>query len=67
MTTAQLETKRVPEERCVELWRFAQLLRAGYGRRQASVIASRRDVDLHLAVDLLDNGCPVETALRILL
>ena len=67
MTTAQLETKLVPEERCIARWRFAQLLRAGYGRRQASVIAGRRDVDLHLAVDLLENGCPVETALRILL
>lgn len=67
MTTAQLETRRVPEERCVALWRFAELLHAGYGRRQASVIAGRRDVDLHLAVGLLENGCPVETALRILL
>jgi hypothetical protein len=67
MTTAQLATRRVPEERCIELWRFAQLLRAGYGRRQASLIAGRRDVDLHLAVDLLQNGCPVETALKILL
>jgi hypothetical protein len=67
MTTAQPQTRRVPEERCVALWRFAQLLRAGYGRRQASVIAGRREVDLHLAVDLLHNGCPVETALGILL
>ena len=67
MTTAQLETRRTPEERCVELWRFAQLLRAGYGRRQAFLIAGRRDVDLHLAVDLLQRGCTVETALRILL
>lgn len=67
MTTAQLETGRIPEERCVELWRFAQLLRAGYPRREALVIASRRHVDLHLAVDLVENGCPVETALEILL
>ena len=67
MTTAQLETKRLPEERCVARWRFAQLLGAGYDQRQASLIAGRRDVDLHLAVDLLQNGCPVETALRILL
>ncbi len=67
MTTAQLETRKVPEERCAALWRFAQLLRAGYSRRQASALAGRRDVDLHLAVDLLRNGCPVETALGILL
>lgn len=67
MTTAQLQTRPVPEERCVALWRFAQLRHAGYGRREASLIAGRRDVDLHLAVDLLQNGCPVETALEILL
>jgi hypothetical protein len=67
MTTAQVETRGTPEERCVELWRFAQLLRAGYGRRQAFRIAGRRDVDLHLAVDLLQRGCTIETALRILL
>jgi hypothetical protein len=36
MTTAQLQPRKVPEDRCVALWRFEQLLRAGYGRRQAS-------------------------------
>lgn len=67
MTTAQLEPKNLPEERCVALWRFEQLLQAGYGRRQASVLARRRDVDLHLAVRLRRDGCPADTALRILL
>jgi hypothetical protein len=67
MTTAQLEPKKVPEERCVALWRFGQLRQAGYGRRQASTLAQRRDVDLHLAVRLRRDGCPVDTALRILL
>jgi hypothetical protein len=67
MTAAQLEPKRVPEARCVALWRFGQLLRAGYGRRQASTLARRRDVDLHLAVRLRHDGCPVDTAVRILL
>jgi hypothetical protein len=67
MTTAQLEPKNVPEERCVALWRFGQLLKAGYGRRPASALARRRDVDLHLAVRLRQARCPVDTALRILL
>ena len=67
MTTALLQRRRESEGRCVSLWRFEQLLRAGYDRRAASAIARRRDVDLHLAVELAGVGCPVDTALRILL
>lgn len=67
MTTAQLAPHTAREERCVALWRFEQLLRAGYGRRAAARLARRRDVDLHLAVRLRRDGCPVATALRILL
>jgi hypothetical protein len=48
-------------------WRAEQLLRAGYSRDDASMLAGRRDVDLHLATRLLASGCPQETALRILL
>lgn len=48
-------------------WRAEQLLRAGYSRDDASMLAGRRDVDLHLATRLLAGGCPQETALRILL
>lgn len=67
MSATQLLARRAPEERCVELWRFEQLLHAGYDRRAASRLASRRDVDLHFATELVTSGCPVETALRILL
>jgi hypothetical protein len=67
MTTAQLNARKLPEERCVALWRFGQLLKAGYDRRQASLLARRRDVDLHLAVRLRRDGCPADTAVRILL
>lgn len=67
MISAQLESRKIPEERCVALWRFEQLLQAGYGRREASTLARRRDVDLHLAVRLRRDGCSVDTALRILL
>jgi hypothetical protein len=31
------------------------------------VLAANRDIDLHRAVELLRRGCPVETAVRILL
>ena len=47
-------------------WRVERLLAAGYDGEAAIVLALDRDVDLHEAVSLLDRGCPVETALRIL-
>ena len=48
-------------------WRREQLRAAGYGWAEACRLAERTDVDLHLATDLLRNGCTSETALRILL
>lgn len=51
----------------VLFWRAEMLERAGYDDSAVLQLAVRRDVDLHLAVDLLDRGCPPETALRILL
>ncbi len=67
MTAAELQVERIAEERCVALWRFEQLRQAGYPGRAASRLAKRKDVDLHLATDLVKRGCPVETALRIML
>lgn len=58
--------RREAEEELVVAWRFEVLFRAGYSRNQAFQLA-RRDTDLHLAVRLLERGCPVETALEILL
>ena len=51
----------------VERWRADELERAGYPREAAQRIAARHDVDLHRAVALLQQGCPVELALQILL
>jgi hypothetical protein len=48
-------------------WRHASLLAAGFDHRLAFKLALRPDVDLHLAVRLLRDGCPPETAGRILL
>jgi hypothetical protein len=55
------------EELRVILWRTATLSRAGYDDDSALNLAVSSDVDLHLATRLLREGCPVETALRILL
>jgi hypothetical protein len=55
------------EEERVFSWRHASLLAAGYDPRVAFKLALRPEVDLHLAVRLRENGCPPETAARILL
>jgi hypothetical protein len=51
----------------VRRWRLETLIAAGYPRHDALALSERTDVDLHRAVQLLECGCPVETALRILL
>jgi hypothetical protein len=65
MTTAELERER--DDELVLTWRRDELLRAGYGKRAALVIALDGTIDLHLATDLIRRGCPERTALRILL
>jgi hypothetical protein len=51
----------------VEAWRLEELLRAGYPDSAASALAPRFDVDLHTAVSLLQQGCPPEIAVAILI
>jgi hypothetical protein len=50
----------------VVLWRYEELVRAGYTERQALELAMRREVDLRAAVELISRGCVPETAVRIL-
>jgi len=61
------ERERENEFRRLVQWRRAALERAGYEPAAADAIAERVDVDLHVATDLVRDGCPPETALRILL
>lgn len=58
---------RQSEEERVAHWRLEQLLRAGYDETAALILADQHDVDLHLAVELVRQGCSSDTALRILL
>lgn len=51
----------------VERWRSDELMRVGFDPSQAAELASRLDVDLHAATELVDRGCPHELALQILL
>jgi len=55
------------EQQMIELWRIEELQRAGYSHRAAGRLAARHDIDLHLAVQLLERGCAPELALKILL
>jgi hypothetical protein len=55
------------EPNSVSCWWRQQLEAAGYPTAAAEMLSERADVDLHVAVGLLRAGCPVETALRILL
>ena len=65
MTAA--ETYVIDEAERVEQWRAEALERVGYGAQGAAELAARLDVDLHRAIALVENGCPPEMALQILL
>jgi hypothetical protein len=67
MAAADLEIRAETEVMRIERWRSEELERAGYGPEQAAAVAARHDVDLHVAVDLVRNGCTPELALLILL
>jgi hypothetical protein len=67
MTAAQFELLDEAQAQRILSWRFEALSKAGYEASDALVLATRVEVDLHVATDLLEQGCPVSTALRILL
>jgi hypothetical protein len=67
MASTELQTLIETEAERIERWRAEELERAGYAPRSAAKIAIRPDIDLHLAVDLLERGCPPDLALKILL
>ena len=67
MTAAETHLTLENELERIEQWRAEELERAGYGVREAALLAERHDVDLHLAIELLARGCPSELALEILL
>ena len=51
----------------VERWRADELMRGGYDPAVAAKIAARLDVDIRQAISMLENGCPPDLALQILL
>jgi len=67
MTAAETKLALETEFDRVQQWRAEELERAGYPVRDAARLAERNDVDLHLAIDLISQGCPVPVAVEILL
>lgn len=55
------------ERAALEAWRLLCLIDAGWTEHRAEQLAGRFDIDLHVAVEFLGNGCDQKTALRILL
>ncbi len=60
------EAERGTEIERIEAWRVEVLERAGYDHEAAVEIATRLEIDLHRAVELLEQGCPPDIAVRIL-
>jgi hypothetical protein len=67
MTATDLEVLSPTERNQIERWRAYALERAGFDVPLARTLAARFDVDLHVAIALVRNGCPPELAARILL
>ena len=67
MTAAETRLPLESELERIEQWRAEELERAGDPIRDAEMLAQRLDIDLHLAIDLVAQGCPVPVALQILM
>jgi hypothetical protein len=65
MSATELNPTESESDR-VERWRAEALERVGYDAVSALELAARSDVDLHRAIALVEQGCPPELALRIL-
>jgi hypothetical protein len=66
MAATELNIVETESEK-VERWRAEELEKIGYDMISAHELATRPEVDLHLAIRLVENGCPVPLALEILL
>ena len=66
MPAADIHTPDTSELERIEQWRAAELERGGFSPSHAATLASRHDVDLHFAIDLLGLGCPPDVAFEIL-
>ena len=66
MPAAEVHLQETESER-VERWRAETLERVGYDADSAALLAARFDIDLHRAIELVEQGCSPEVAVQILL
>src|SRR5262245_9851298 len=62
----ELEHELLGDRMLVYEWRLEQLLAAGWPEKDAVLMAYSLDVDLHVACSLLQQGCDLATARKIL-
>ena len=67
MSAVEVQLIEETETERVERWRAEELERAGFAPDTAHILAMRSDVDLHLAVGLIERGCAPALAAEILL
>ena len=67
MNAADTELTAETEFERVTRWRACELMRAGYEPQVAVELAEHKEIDLHLALELVEGGCPPQVAARILL
>ena len=67
VTTQQVVLADETERERVIRWRVEQLAKVGYSWPAAMVIAANTHVDLHRAVEMVQQGCHPDVAVRILL
>jgi hypothetical protein len=67
VNAADTELTTETEHERVTRWRAGELLKAGYEPQAAVELAEHPEIDLHVALELLERGCPPELAASILL
>ena len=62
----QTKTTAVQARDQVVRWRREQLVGSGFAPALAARVAENTDYDLHALIELVEQGCPPELAVRIL-
>lgn len=65
MTCRRNATNSAAAPAQVFVWRRDRLLAAGFAPGAAERLAQDRGIDLHAVLELIDQGCPPELAVRI--
>jgi hypothetical protein len=61
-----IETQQQQGDVDVVAWRRTQLVRSGFSPLLASRVACDQRYDVHALIELVEHGCEVELAVRIL-